>query len=77
MVAAAFPRKFAARLGLFAPRQFFGEHFGKLFRRDRAAVLDVNHVRRKTAELIPRDHVVRRAPRISSRVNLTKRPRAT
>ena len=52
--------QFAARLGLLAPFQFVREHFRELFRRHLAAKLDVNYVRRKTPQLIPRHHIVRR-----------------
>ena len=59
MAAACSAGKFTARFGLFALLQFVREQFSEFFRRNLATCLDINNVRRKTAELVPRHHVLR------------------
>ena len=52
--------QFAARMRLLALGEFSGEQLRKLVRRNRAACLYINRVRRQTPQLIPRRHIIRR-----------------
>ena len=52
-------RDFPARLRLFPPGQFRRQQLRKNVGRDRAAILDVEQVRREATELVPRNHVRR------------------
>src|SRR4051812_14170035 len=61
-----------ARLSFFAPGQFFGQHFSKLFRRNATSMLAINDVRRETSQLIPGHHVRRRLRGSFLRVKLSE-----
>src|SRR6266567_4743872 len=56
-----FDGQFSARLRLFAAGKFLCQLFRKMLGRLPSATLDIDNVRRKTAELVPGDHVGRGA----------------